>query len=129
MPKPVLYILDCELTIHRLPPTAAIPDAVFDQSFYNISKTTNELTIICDTVLKISSPRSENGWSAIQVAGPLAFSQTGVLAGIAHALARAGISIVAVSTFDTDYILVSTQKLDLARRALKEGGYSITTCA
>ncbi len=123
MPKPTLHMLDAKLTIHRLSPTAEVPQSVLQSDFYSITKTADELTLICDSRLEIASERSESGWSAIQVAGPLDFSLTGILAGIAGVLAQAEISIVAVSTFDTDYILVRTQKLDLAQRSLEADGY------
>ena len=125
MAKPRLRVLARHLTIHRLPPTTNVPSIVLKNNFYSISRTTDELTIVCDSTLEIASERSESGWSAIQVAGPLDFSLTGILAGISSALAAAEIPIFAISTFDTDYILVRTDQLDPARQALEADGYPL----
>jgi hypothetical protein len=65
----------------------------------------------------------EDGWRAMRVVGTLDFSLTGILSGIATALADAKIGIFAVSTYDTDYILVKQENLDRAVEALKEAGY------
>ena len=67
--------------------------------------------------------RCEKGWRAIRFCGSLDFALTGVLARAARVLADAGISIFALSTFETDYILVRSARLDDARRALAEAGY------
>lgn len=67
----------------------------------------------------------EDGWRALRVAEPMDFGLTGVLAGISTVLAQAGISIFAVSTFDTDYILIKAENLGLAQTALEAGGYTI----
>ncbi len=123
MPKPILHALDLKLTIHRLPPIADVPQIVLQGDFYSISRTADELTLICDSKLEIASERSESGWSAIQVAGPLDFSLTGILAGIASVLAQAEISIFAVSTYDTDYVLVRTDRFYHACHALEAHGY------
>lgn len=67
--------------------------------------------------------RLETGWRALKVEGPLDFNLTGILAGIANPLARAGISIFAISTFDTDYVLVREVQLDNALAALRSAGH------
>jgi len=67
---------------------------------------------------------SETGWSCIKVLGPLDFSLTGILADISAVLAKASVSIFAISTFDTDYVLVKSEKLPVARNALQKAGYT-----
>ena len=69
--------------------------------------------------------KQETGWRAFKVAGPLDFSLTGILLSLADPLARAGVSIYAVSTYDTDYVFVKEQKLDQARQALLGAGHRI----
>ena len=64
------------------------------------------------------------GWSCLKIAGPLDFSLTGILADISTVLAEAEISIFAISTFDTDYILVKSEKLPYAKAALLASGYT-----
>ncbi|MBN1372589.1 MAG: ACT domain-containing protein, partial [Anaerolineaceae bacterium] len=69
--------------------------------------------------------RAEGGWRALKVLGPLDFSLTGILAGLASTLAAAGVSIFALSTFDTDYIMVKESSLGTAIEALREQGHTI----
>ena len=67
----------------------------------------------------------ERGWRAICVAGPLDFALVGVLASLSGTLASAGVSIFAISTFDTDYILVKEDMLGAAREALAAAGHQV----
>lgn len=122
--KVTLTILEGQFTIHRLLPNHELPQAVFQSSFYSISKSNEELTIVCSSIVPIPSQRSETGWSCIKVLGPLDFSLTGILAGISAVVAKAGISLFAISTFDTDYILTKSKKLPAAKKALQEAGYN-----
>jgi hypothetical protein len=71
----------------------------------------------------LDQERIETGWSCIQILGPLDFSLTGILADISSVLAKAEISIFAISTFDTDYILVKSEKLQAAKKALQQAEY------
>jgi hypothetical protein len=68
---------------------------------------------------------AEAGWRVLKVHGPFALSEIGVLAALAAPLARAKISLFAVSTFDTDYLLVSDKKLDAATAALRAAGHGV----
>jgi hypothetical protein len=68
----------------------------------------------------------EGGWRALKVAGPLDFELVGILASLAVPLARSGVSIFAVSTYNTDYVLVKASLLDRAARTLREHGHEIT---
>ncbi len=69
--------------------------------------------------------RSEPGWRALKVRGPLDFSLTGILAALLAPLAQVGISIFALSTFDTDYLLIKQPQLDRAVAALRFAGHSV----
>lgn len=71
------------------------------------------------------TPKHEAGWRVFKVAGPLDFALTGILASIADPLAQAGVSIFAISTYNTDYLMVKEQKLDVALRALKQAGHTV----
>lgn len=122
--KPELGIVDGLFTVHRFPPDHAVPAQVFDAPFYSITRSDEELAVVCPASAALQSERSESGWACIKVLGPLDFSLTGILAGIAAVLADAEISIFAVSTFDTDYILVKAERLSAARRALTQAGYA-----
>ncbi len=118
-----LALLDEEYTVHRLKSEQDIPAQVFKSDFFSITKTDEELSIVCDAKISLPSEKSEAGWSCIKVLGPLDFALTGILAEISNVLAEAEISIFALSTYDTDYILVKSDALVLAKKALKEAGY------
>jgi hypothetical protein len=118
-----LCVLEDLFTIHRFPANHEIPGQVYESKFYSISKTDDELSIVCSSSILLNSEKSETGWSCIKVLGPLDFSITGMLADISAVLAEAEISIFAISTFDTDYILVKSDKLPLASKVLSASGY------
>ncbi|MBR1821601.1 MAG: ACT domain-containing protein [Clostridia bacterium] len=91
---------------------------------YFIGSTDAELSLVCETDRTPAATLArEDGWRALRVVGTMEFTLTGVLAGIAGALADAQIPIFAVSTYDTDYILVKRENLDRAVEALKKAGY------
>ena len=119
-----LTILENLYTIHRFPPNHKIPDQVYESEFYSISKSEEELSVACSSSIHLNSEKSEVGWSCIKVIGPLDFSLTGILAEISAVLAKSEISIFAISTFDTDYILVKSEKQPFAQKALLEAGYT-----
>ena len=118
-----LSVLEDLFTIHRFPPANEIPGEVYEGQFYSISRTDEELSIVCSSSVVLGSKRSETGWACIKVLGPLDFSLTGILAEVSEVLAKAEISIFAISTFDTDYILLKSEKLQTAISALKKAEY------
>jgi len=124
-PKVKLKILNGEFSIHRLPASSEIPSSIYESDFFTISKTDDELSILCDSAINIKSEKSELGWSCFKIIGPLDFSSAGILAKISSCLAESHISIFAISTYDTDYILVSNEKMEQARSSLIESGYLI----
>ena len=89
-----------------------------------IGNTDAELSLVCETEkVPANTLAREDGWRAMRVAGTLDFALTGILSGLAGALAGAKIGIFAVSTYDTDYLLVKKENLDRAVEVLKEAGY------
>ena len=118
-----LNILDGSFTIHRFSPNNGIPNQIYQGQFCSITKTDEELSIVCSSLVHLDSESSETDWSCIKVLGPLDFSLTGILADISAVLAKAKISIFAISTFDTDYILVKSEKLQATKKALQQAGY------
>ena len=98
----------------------------FNVPWLFVGKTDVEISVVCLTAdVPHATLAREDGWRALRVAEPMNFGLTGVLAGISTVLAQAGISIFAVSTFDTDYILMKGENLGLAQSALETGGYTI----
>ena len=120
-----LQVLKGRFSIHRFAPDSALPDQIHESEFLAITRTTDELSVVCSSAIQLQSGTSSTGWSCLKVPGPLDLDQTGVLAGMSTCLAEAGISIFAISTFDTDYILVRADKLESAEKALVTSGYTV----
>ena len=123
MPALKLEILNGSYSIHRFQPSAEIPAAVLKSEFYNVTRTNEELSIVCESEIEVKSNRCDSDWSCIRIAGALDLALTGILAELSDTLAKAGIPIFAISTYNTDYILVKRDKLNSAIAALKEPGH------
>jgi len=125
MPKQTLAVLPQQFTIHSFDAdTIPMPD-IFEQEIYFLSKTADELSVVVPSTLALNSLDCDSDWRCLEVLGPLDFSLTGILAGIAGALAACNISIFAISTFDTDYILVKQDSLAPAISQLECNGYQV----
>ena len=118
-----LKILDNKLKVVKLSPNEAVPETVYKQDFYSITKTDEELSIVVDEDVNISSDIVENNWKAIKIVGTLDFALIGILSRISTILAQAKISIFAISTYNTDYILVKADKLEKAIKVLEQNEY------
>jgi len=122
--------VDLALTQHRLvicqlAPDAPIPAWVSERNtFSSITRTSEELSIVCLECVVPKGVKQEAGWRAFKVEGPLDFALTGILASVAAPLAQAGISIFAISTYNTDYLLVKDAKVTEAVKALQAAGHS-----
>ena len=113
-----LILLPDSLAICRLSKDAKIPDWALAGSFYAVTRTEDELSIVCSDGHPPPGTKFDSGWRALKVQGPLALEEIGVLAGITAPLAEAGIPVFVISTFDTDYLLVKQQHLSRAVRLL-----------
>ena len=111
--------------IVRLAADAPLPSWASAGDFFSVTRTSDELSVVCLANQVPSSPTAETGWRALKVQGPFALSEIGVLAALAAALAHAKVSVFAISTFDTDYLLVSDKSLDAAIVALRAAGHSV----
>jgi hypothetical protein len=96
-----------------------------DGALHAVVRTPGELTVVCDAARVPAGVPAERSWRALEVQGPLDLALTGVLAAIAAPLARADVAIFAVSTFDTDYVLVRGDRLDAAVAALRAAGHTV----
>ncbi|MNL03356.1 hypothetical protein D3C87_1238910 [compost metagenome] len=115
-----------ELSVIKLQAQAAIPNWAFQGSFFSITRTADELSVVCESRLVPSDIHlKEKNWKCLKVQGPLDFSLTGILSSIANPLAAAKISIFAISTFDTDYVMVKNDNLKKAKLALQQAGFEI----
>jgi len=115
-----ISILNENFAVCRLNADENIPDWIIKDSFFSITKTADELSIVCLEKGVPGYVKSEKEWRAIKIEGELDFSQTGILASLAAPLAEAKISIFAASTFNTDYILVKNNKLEKAIEILSK---------
>lgn len=118
-----LKILNNKLKVIKLKPNETVPEIVYKQDFYSITKTGEELSIVIDEEINIESNNIEYNWKAIKIVGTLDFSLIGILSKISTILAQAEISIYAISTYNTDYILIKKDKLDKAIKVLEQNGY------
>ncbi len=123
--KPTLSCLSDTLAICRLEADALLPSWAIPGEFTSITRTADELSIVCRQADVPAEIPCEKGYHCIKVEGPVAFTVIGVLSSLTAVLAREGISIFAVSTFDTDYILVKKDQMDKAVQALSQAGYHI----
>ena len=121
----VLTMLAETFCVHRLDPEAAVPPSALHSPFVAITRTEDELSLVLPASVEIESDRSDTGWACFKVEGPLEFSLVGILADIAGVLAEADIPIFALSTFDTDYILVKREQVHAAQEALTSSGHQV----
>ena len=121
-----LELLNGRLSICRLHPASPFPEWVAAApGFTSITRTPDELSIVCNESSVPPGVLSESGWRIFKIQGPLDFTLTGVLASIAEPLARAGIAIFAISTFDTDYVMVKEDRVEAATQALIAAGHRV----
>ena len=121
--KIVLSILEETYIIHKLDKSTNLPEELIECEFYSLSNSQEELSLVCPEQMLIQSENSSPNWKCLKVAGPLDLNLTGILAGLSDTLAKAKISIFAISTFETDYLLIHKQVLETAKSALISQGY------
>jgi hypothetical protein len=120
-----MKLLDEKFAVCRLDKGASVPEWALKSSFYSVTKTSDELSVVCSEDAVPSGVKCESGWRILKVLGPLDFSLIGIISSISSVLADRKISIFAVSTYDTDYILVKDSYIGEAVSALTEKGYEI----
>ncbi|MEO7273116.1 MAG: ACT domain-containing protein [Vicinamibacterales bacterium] len=112
--------------IVRLAPGDGLPRSVLDAlSFVSVTRTRDELSIVCDEAVAPAGARTERGWEVLKLHGPFALDDVGILVSCAAPLAEHGVSIFTISTFETDYILVRTEQADTAVAVLQAAGHSL----
>ena len=110
----------------RLPPETTLPDWALNGVVASVTRTADELSIVCPAENVPEGVKAEKGWICFKLEGPFAFSQSGVLSSFIGPLAEGGVPIFAVSTFDTDYVLVKEEFADTALEALQEAGHALS---
>jgi uncharacterized protein len=120
-----LILLPQTFAISRLPAGSPIPEWAKRGAFFTVSRTADELSVVTEAANVPSGIKSQGGWHILKVQGPFVLSEVGVLASLASPIAEAGVSLFAISTFDTDYFLISADQLAQAISALEQAGHRI----
>ncbi len=120
-----LSLLPEKLAICRLDPDADVPTWTSGSRFLSITRTDDELSVVCAEAGVPEEVKSDRGWRCLKVAGPLDLSLTGVLASLANPLAEGHINIFAISTYDTDYLLVKEESLPRSIDVLTQAGHRV----
>jgi hypothetical protein len=118
--------LPVTFAVCRLPPDAMVPASIVTARFISITRTAEELSIVCPIDQIPRDAKIESPWVCLKLEGPLPFALTGVLASFLHPLAERGVPIFAVSTFDTDYVLVKEEHAAAALETLIKAGHTLT---
>lgn len=118
-------MLPDRLSVCRLDADAPWPSPSEPNGFYSVTRTRDEISVVCAEDAAPRGARIEADWRAIEVAGPLDFSMVGVMAGLTAPLADVDVSVFVVSTFDTDFVLVHAAALERAIAALRAAGHRI----
>ena len=120
-----MRLLKGKFGVCRLDSTDLIPDWGQRGGFISITRTLDELSVVCNEECIPNNIKCEKDWRILKVEGPLNFSLIGILSSISTVLSRNRISIFAISTYDTDYILVKSKDINNAIEALVNEGYGI----
>lgn len=120
-----LYALDELYAIVRLEPDSDVPPWSTRGHFWSITRSDSELSIVCPQEDVPADASAERGWCALEVAGPLDFSLTGVVSSLVGPLAEQAIPLFLISTFETDYLLVREPDLHRSVDALTTAGHSV----
>ena len=114
-----------DFAVCRLTPDAPLPVWAMRSRIASVVRTPDELSVVCPMEDIPPGATVEGPWSCIKLEGPFPFDQTGVLASVLDPLAEAGVSIFALSTFDTDYVLVKAAQLEAATAVLVKAGHRL----
>jgi hypothetical protein len=118
-----LQLLNETFTINKLPQFAEIPSILSKGEMCFISRTDEELSIVCPDFMAPNNVQQELGWRCLKVEGMMKLQEVGVLASITQPLSEAGVPIFAVSTFDTDYVFVMDEHLVNVVHVLQQAGH------
>ena len=118
-------LLPEEFAVCRLDPAAVVPPWAGAGPFCSITRTADELSVVCPESAVPGGVQAARGWRCLKLEGPFDFSVTGLVAAFSTALARAGISLMVICTYDTDYLLVRGPDLERAIASLERDGFRI----
>jgi len=125
VPVVELVVEPWALSVCRLDPDGLWPDPPAGAPLYAVTRTPDELSVVCAEGDEPEGARVEPGWRALRVVGPLAFELVGIVASLAEPLAGAGVAVFVLSTFDSDLVLVKGADLEAAVGALAAAGHTL----
>jgi hypothetical protein len=120
-----LRFLAGNFVVAKLDPAAAIP-ANLSGELVSITRTADELSIVCDAACDFPAAHRDIGWRCMKLDGVWDFGETGVLASVTGPLADAQIGMLAIATFNTDYVLVKEENVERAVTVLQAAGHNVT---
>jgi uncharacterized protein len=120
-----LKVIPGSFAVVQLPAEAEVPSWAYGPGFFTVTRTDEELSVLCLADRVPRQQAGERGWACLQLVGPFEFSLTGILLSVLEPLAQAGVGIFAISTFNTDYVLVKHHQLATAVDALRGAGHSV----
>ncbi|KWW99889.1 hypothetical protein LI90_1529 [Carbonactinospora thermoautotrophica] len=120
-----IAVLEPEIAICHLPPDAEPPRPVPGTVIHSVTVTPEEISVVCEAAHAPAGARVERGWRALWIKGPIDFSLVGVLNSILDPLVKAHVPVFAISTFETDYVLVRGADLRAALTALRIAEHTI----
>ena len=120
-----LVILAERLAVCRLYAGAPIPEWAGGESFLSITRTRDELSVICEEHYVPTGVHASRGWRGFKIVGPLDLDLVGILVSVAVPLAQSNIGVLPVATYDTDYVLVRDRQLNDAIKALRFAGFDV----
>lgn len=116
--------LEPRFKIVRFPPETKIASAILDQATVFFARTPDEVSVLCDASIDLVGDSTHGPLRGFRVVGPLDFAWVGIMATLTRVLADAEVSVITVSTFDTDYVFVDATSVDLATDALEHAGFA-----
>lgn len=125
MPSLRLVVHEGRHAVCQVDPDRGVPAWVLGRPFFAVVATAGELSAIVPQERVPEGVKAERGWRLLSLAGPFPFEATGILASVLQPLAAAGVGILALSTFDTDVVLVKEERLGDAVAALREAGHTV----
>ena len=124
-----LSVLPGEYAVCQLSPEAGLPNWATTGELFSLTRTPEEWSVVCAAGQVPADVLHAAGWTALMLHGPFDFGLTGILAAVLNPLHAAGVGIFALSTYDTDYVLMQEAGLDTAVTALRQAGHTVQTSA
>jgi len=114
-----------QFAVCRFPAAAPLPDWAGKGPFSSVTRTADELSIVCAAANVPKEEKARTHWACLKIEGPFSFSEVGILASVIGPLAEKGVPIFAISTFDTDYVLVGEDYTGATLQALQDAGHTL----